>query len=189
MKVPMYLALTAVFIALAVPPVQADVFRFDLFGVGGDGLLTSNELHATIGGGSGGEVGPGITYDDVTMELTVNIGWGSGNGFTDLSGDATAAHIHGPADISSTAGVQEFLSGVPGFDADASSGGFSGAIALSAAQETMLFDGDLYINVHTAANGPGEIRGNLFVIPEPNSVVLVCGLLVAGGYFSRRRKN
>ena len=69
---------------------SAAIVQFDLQGQAGSGLLPGNELAAVVGGGTGGEVGGGITFDDVTKVLTLNVGWGSGQGFTDLSGDATA---------------------------------------------------------------------------------------------------
>ena len=67
---------------------QAALIQFNLLGKGGAGLLSTNENGAIAGTpGSGGEIGAGIIYDDVTKMLTINVGWGTGNGFTNLSGD------------------------------------------------------------------------------------------------------
>lgn len=107
-----------------------------------------------------------------------------------MTGNATGMHIHGPANQNSTAGVVFNLSiqGPPAFDNDAAGGGFTGTVNLNAAQEAILLSGNFYVNVHTSANTSGEIRGNLFAIPEPNSIVLVFGLIAAGGFMTRRRK-
>ena len=48
---------------------QAAVIQFDLTGTAGNGLLFGNEP-AVASGGSGGEIGAGITYDNVTNLLT-----------------------------------------------------------------------------------------------------------------------
>src|SRR5947207_12598108 len=74
---------------------RADIIQIDLLGNAGMGLLPGNENPPTTGG-SGGEVGAGIFFDTVTLQLTINIAWGSGNGFTDLTGTATAGHKPGP---------------------------------------------------------------------------------------------
>ena len=164
---------------------SAAVIQFDLAGVGGPGLLPTNERPDPATGGipgTGGEIGAGISYDDVSKMLTVNVGWGSGNGFSDLSGDATGAHIHGNADQTQAAGVL-FNMGA-GLSPSASNGSISYTTpALNAQQEADLFDGLWYVNVHTAANGGGEIRGNL--VPEPSALVL--GAVGLVGLLRRRR--
>ena len=147
---------------------HAHMIAFDLAGKAGPGLLAGNE-NGTINGtpGSGGEVGTGIVFNDQTRVLTINVAWGSGNGFTDLSGNAAAGHIHGPttsggtASFNENAGVMIGLNDKPGWNGSARNGGFSGSVTLTAQQVEFLFAGRLYINVHTPTNGGGEIRGNL----------------------------
>src|SRR5512133_3816754 len=86
----------AAFAALSVfgAVTQAAIVSFDLRGKAGTGLLPGNE-NATLAGtpGSGGELGAGIFFNDVTNLLTIDVGWGSANGFTDLTGNASAGHI------------------------------------------------------------------------------------------------
>jgi hypothetical protein len=173
---------------------QADIFFFDLLGKAGPGLLPGNE-NGTINGtaGSGGELGNGIFFDDVTNLLSIEIGWGSANGFTDLTGDTSAGHIHGPT---ASAGTASFLENAPvwiplnnlaEWDESATSGGFDGAVTLTDEQEIALFQGRLYINAHTQLNPGGEIRGNI-VVPEPTTISLVA--LAAGvGYLLLRRRR
>ena len=166
------------------PKLQADIIEFDLLGVGGNGLLTSNELHSVTGSGSGGEVGGGITFDTDTQELTINVGWGTGQGFSDLTGTANAAHLHGPADINSTAGVLINFSSI--LTTSATNGGISGTVTLDGTQAGHLLAGNTYINVHTDDNGAGEIRGNLIAVPEPASWMIVC-CTFAGMFYRRKR--
>lgn len=170
---------------------SGQVTLFDLNGQAGSGLLTGNELHSPSGTGSGGEFGGGISFDAATNILTVNVAWGSGNGFTDLTGAATAAHIHGPASITQTAGVliNFATQGTFTFTTGASDGMISGTVDLDdlALGSTDLFNGLWYINVHTAANGGGEIRGNLQAVPEPSTYSVVLGLAAAGFAVWRRR--
>lgn len=77
--------------------------------------------------------------------------------FSGLSGAATAAHIHGPAPEGKNAGVLVWLStkGKP------ATSPLSGSATLTAAQASDLTNGQCYVNVHTAKNPGGEIRGQL----------------------------
>src|SRR5687767_10378509 len=77
---------------------QAATTPFDLQGKAGAGLLAGNQNTVVVGNppGRGGELGSGFVFDDVTNVLSINAGWGSGNGFTDLTGNAVAGHLHGP---------------------------------------------------------------------------------------------
>lgn len=192
MKTLLLTSILTVFAAWA--PAQAATILFSLEGSAGSGLLPGNETGILNGTpGSGGVVGSGISFDDLTMTLSIDIGWGSGNGFTDLTGVATAGHIHGPTASGGTAAFVEnagpllFLSTESGWDASASSGGFQGDFTLTAGQAIDLMDGKLYINVHTATNGGGEIRGNLVVVPEPSSSFLIAAAL--GTVCLRRRRH
>src|SRR4051794_1639146 len=86
------LIFAAILTSLAVQTQASTVF-FDLVGKGGTGLLAANQ-NGTVNGtpGSGGEVGAGIFYDDAANLLTINVAWGSANGFANLTGNTTAGH-------------------------------------------------------------------------------------------------
>jgi hypothetical protein len=91
------------------------------------------------------------SYDPATKMLT----W-EGN-FSGLSGPATAAHFHGPAEAGKNAGVV-----VPISEKDKPfTSPFKGSATLTDAQAGDLEKGMWYVNVHTEANKGGEIRGQV----------------------------
>jgi hypothetical protein len=180
----------------------AAIIQFDLIGSGGSGMLFTNEP-GVLSGGSGGEILGGISFDDVTKLLTINVGWGSANGFTNLTGDSTNAHVHGPttnangnngtADWMQTATTMINLQGgiAPGYaiNTSASAGTITGTgtTALTPTQESALMTGRTYINIHTSTNPGGEIRGFLVPIPEPASAAFA--FAAAGALTLRRRRS
>lgn len=78
--------------------------------------------------------------------------------YSGLSGPATAAHIHGPAAPGANAGV------VVPFTGNVASP-IKGSATLTDAQISDLEAGKWYVNIHTEANKPGEIRGQLVRTP------------------------
>lgn len=91
------------------------------------------------------------TLNDEENTLTIT------GSFEGLTGPATAAHIHGPAEVGEAAGVVFPLNVDEQTD-----GNLSGTWDDITAQEVeQLRDGMFYVNVHTDQNGPGEIRGQL----------------------------
>src|ERR1700742_2250365 len=92
-----------------------------------------------------------VKYDDVTKELSWNIK------YSGLTGDATAAHFHGPAKPGVAAGVM-----VPiGPKGGAILSPIVGSTTLTDDQATALTTGLMYFNVHTKENPAGEIRGQV----------------------------
>src|SRR5262245_42584365 len=77
--------------------------------------------------------------------------------FTHLSGSATAAHIHGPAARHVAAGVLGGLGGP-------CTSPVSGTVVLTQSQIDNLNAGTTYVNVHTAKNPGGEIRGQITAV-------------------------
>ncbi len=89
------------------------------------------------------------TLDTATRKLDYDVRWNS------LTGPATMAHFHGPAEPGKNAGVQVKI-GDPNPVSPA-----TGSTTLTEEQVTQLTAGQWYANVHTAANPGGEIRGQL----------------------------
>ncbi|HXZ02983.1 MAG TPA: CHRD domain-containing protein [Stellaceae bacterium] len=89
-------------------------------------------------------------FDPATKQLSWTIS------YSGLSGPAGAAHIHGPAAAGANAGVEVNLSpnGAP-------ANPITGTATLTDAQVADLTSGKDYVNIHTAANKGGEIRGQI----------------------------
>ena len=89
-----------------------------------------------------------LTYDTTTKNLTWTIT------FDGLTGPATVAHFHGPAEPGKTAGVALLIGQKP-------TSPVKGSATLTDAQAADLMAGRWYVNVHTDANKAGEIRGQV----------------------------
>ena len=74
--------------------------------------------------------------------------------YSGLTGAATAAHFHGPAEAGKNAGVAVAIP-------NAGTSPVEGSATLTDAQAADLMAGKYYINFHTAANPGGEIRGQV----------------------------
>ncbi|MHB1204498.1 MAG: CHRD domain-containing protein [Rhodospirillaceae bacterium] len=76
--------------------------------------------------------------------------------FDGLSGDAVAAHIHGPAEPGKNAGPMVNIGMLSGLKSP-----MEGKGPVTDAQIADILAGHSYVNVHTAANKGGEIRGQI----------------------------
>jgi hypothetical protein len=118
------------------------------------GPAFADKMKATLDGASevpantsAGKGTADIDYDPATKKLTWKLS------YSGLTGPATAAHFHGPAEPGKNAGVA-----VPIAPATSPS---EGSATLTDAQAADLAAGKYYVNVHTAANPGGEIRGQV----------------------------
>jgi len=128
-------------------------------------LLTSTASHAellnlgaTLSGAA--EVPPNTSagmgqlqaeFDKATKTLRYTLR------YSGLSGPVKAAHFHGPAESGKNAGVALGIN-------NAGESPVQGSAVLMADQAADLLAGKWYVNLHTAANPGGEVRGQ--VIPE-----------------------
>jgi hypothetical protein len=88
------------------------------------------------------------TYDTGSKSLNYTAN------YSGLTGDATAAHFHGPAAAGQNAGVVVPVTG-------SATSPIKGSATLTDAQAADLMGGRWYFNIHTAANKGGEIRGQV----------------------------
>jgi hypothetical protein len=89
-----------------------------------------------------------IDYDAATKKLSWKLS------YSGLTGPATAAHFHGPTEPGKNAGVAVAIP-------NAATSPTEGSATLTDAQAADLLAGKYYVNVHTAANPGGEIRGQV----------------------------
>lgn len=105
----------------------------------------ASEVPPTASTGTGAAT---VTLDTATRKLTWDVT------YSGLTGPAMAAHIHGPADPGKNAGVVVPLTG-------SLKSPIKGSKVLTSAQVADLEAGKYYVNIHTAANKGGEVRGQL----------------------------
>jgi hypothetical protein len=108
-------------------------------------LKSADEVPPNASSGSGTA---DVTYDTQTKQLKWKVSYAG------LTGPATAAHFHGPAEPGKNAGVMIPIQNIGTSPAE-------GSATLTDAQAADLTGGRLYVNVHTAANPGGEIRGQV----------------------------
>jgi CHRD domain-containing protein len=118
-------------------PASAEKYKVTLDG--------KSEVPANTSAGTGSA---DVDYDAATKKLTWKLT------YSGLSGPATAAHFHGPAEAGKNAGVAVAIPNATASPAE-------GSATLTDAQAADLMAGKYYINVHTAANPGGEIRGQV----------------------------
>jgi hypothetical protein len=88
------------------------------------------------------------TYDTASKQLSYTVN------YSGLTGNATAAHFHGPAEAGKNAGVVVPVQG-------SAASPIKGTATLTDPQAADLLAGKWYFNVHTEANKAGEIRGQV----------------------------
>jgi hypothetical protein len=119
------------------------------FATGSIAAAETVQLKADLKGSTAAATGNAtVTYDTSSKQVTWRIT------YSGLSGTPTAAHFHGPAGPGANAGVAVPIPNVAASPAE-------GSATLTDAQAADLLAGRYYINIHTAANPAGEIRGQV----------------------------
>jgi CHRD domain len=114
-------------------------------------------IHLTAHLSGAKEVPPNDSKGSGTLTATFNtttskLSWSVA--YSGLTGPAFAAHFHGPAKAGKNAPVL-----VPMMHVAKSP--IVGSAQLSKAEARDLLDGEMYVNIHTKAHAPGEIRGQV----------------------------
>ena len=121
------------------------------------GLARADQMTFKADLSGANEVPPVTTAGKGSATATLDTGTKTLNWTVDysgLSGPVTAAHIHGPAAAGTNAGVLVSLG-------TNLANPIKGSATLTDAQVSDLEAGRTYVNVHTADNKGGEIRGQL----------------------------
>jgi hypothetical protein len=152
---------TGVFIRLRIKgrnkTMPSSISRIRLAGLGLAALLAASsiaaaesvQLKADLKGSNTAATGnAAVTYDTASKQATWRIT------YSGLSGPPTAAHFHGPAEPGANASVAVAIP-------NAATSPVQGSATLTDAQAADLQEGRYYINIHTAANPGGEIRGQV----------------------------
>ena len=106
-------------------------------------LSSANEVPVNSSAGTG-MLDASFNKDTSVLTWTVS--------YSGMTGPVAAGHFHGPAMAGANAGVALGFSG--SMDSP-----IKGSATLTAAQAADLLAGKWYVNLHTAANKGGEIRG------------------------------
>ena len=122
------------------------------------GMLTPEQQTADVTSDATGTASMSLTSDGLTFDVTLD----------GLSGPITAAHFHN-APIGSDGGVVRTITG--DFTGNTAHGVWTAADAEPLTGEMMreLLAGNLYLNIHTAANPGGELRAQ--VIPASGTAL------------------
>jgi hypothetical protein len=123
-------------------------------------------------------------YGDAEFSLsgtTLTVITGS---YTDLLGNSSTVRLADAAAGKNGATAYAFTLTSPG----TTSGTFTGSdTALTAQQITDLYAGDLYVNITSTVYPSGEIRGQLELVPEPETIYLIGAGALA--FLSMRRRK
>lgn len=161
---------------------RADFISTATLTAAADGAINSN--------GSGTAT---VDYSAMKNDFTYALSW------TNLTGNATMAHIHyGATGVSGPIVIPFFMTTMPGTDsitgtltqADVTPAGGINTIADVAAA---IESGNAYVNIHTMMYPAGEVRGQLAVsssaTPEPGTTGLALLALASGAAFAWRRRR
>jgi hypothetical protein len=131
------LALSGLLVAASAAVAEMVSFKYE--------AKASNEVPVVDSKGTGTVE---ATFDTATKTLSWTIT------YSGLTGPPLAMHFHGPAEADKNAGIAV---PIPGSLASP----IKGSATLTDIQATDVMAGRWYINIHTAAFPPGEIRGQM----------------------------
>jgi hypothetical protein len=131
-------ATAALALVVGISTAQAETLKYSAK------LDGASESPATTSKGTGTAK---LAFDTDSKKLTYTVT------YKGLSGDAVAAHFHGPADAGANGGVEVPMT--------VSKSPIKGDATLTDAQAADLAAGKWYVNIHTKESPAGEIRGQV----------------------------
>ena len=159
---------------------QAATFSFTT------GLNAANEPGTVISPATGTAT---LTFDDVAKSVTVFEQWQG------LTSAITVNHIHCCTAVPGVGNISPVIDLAPG---TATAGSYTATFVAGATPNFTLAEfaplltgtqtGKAYVNLHTANNTGGEIRGFLAPVPEPETYALMALGLGVVGFWTRRRR-
>lgn len=129
--------------------------------VAGCATVTSNTATMQARLSPESEVPPAVSMGQGNAQVWLNKDTGGLRwkvDYSGLSGPATMAHFHGPAEPGVNAGVVVPVKGAIPLQS------FEGEASISPAQVQDLLAGKWYFNIHTAKYPGGEIRGQVVLV-------------------------
>jgi hypothetical protein len=127
---------------------------------------------------------PGFGFGELTLDTVTGFVTITNSSYQDLLGNSTAVTLNDAQIGSNGVTILVLTLDNPGV----TTGTFSGSGTITAGQVTDMIATNTYINIRSNVFPSGEIRGQLFVVPEPSSLLLAC-TGVFGLFLMRHRRK
>jgi hypothetical protein len=127
---------------------------------------------------------PAIGFGELTLDTTTGFLTITNSSYQDLLGNSTAVSINDAPIGSNGVVILALTLDSPGTTTST----FSGSGTITAGQVTDMIATNTYIVIRSNVFPSGEIRGQLYVVPEPSSLLLAC-TGVFGLFLMRHRRK